>query len=492
MARSHPTLTRRGRRVRAVAMIAAVVLTVLAVAGFGVFSRLRGNITTLDAFTALGQRPGSAGAAAADGPGQPLNILLMGSDSRSGVNAQLGGAAAGARSDTVILVHISGDRKSATAVSIPRDSMVAVPSCPLDSGKAAPAAFEPFNAAFAAGGPTCTIKTVESLTGIRLDHFVVIDFAGFVRMVDALGGVDLCIAAPIKDSNADLDVAAGPQTVDGHTALGLVRARYTLGDGSDLGRIGRQQQFVAAMIRKIHSAGILANPVRLFSFMDAATQSLTTDPALASAASLAALAGTLSGVGAGNIGFLTIPTLPWPQDRNRVMFAQPAADAIWSALKADQAIPHDAPPSTTPSGAGGQPPTPAPASAPSPAHSQVLVRVLDGAGRPGMAQQAAAALRGQGFHVLSVGTAPRRDVSASVVQYGPGSQGAAQAVAGVVAAAPQPVGGQGDPAVTLLLGSDFPSPGPAPAGASGAAAGSTPAPTASSETAADTACLGSR
>ena len=156
-------LTRRRRRLRTMAVVTVVALVALAEVGYAV-ARLQGNVGTLNAFGALGDRPAGSPA----GSSQPINILVMGSDSRAGANAALGGADQGARSDTVILLHVAGDRKSATAVSIPRDSMVQVPACPLDGGKSTSSTFEQFNTAFAVGGPTCTIKTVESLTGSDL------------------------------------------------------------------------------------------------------------------------------------------------------------------------------------------------------------------------------------------------------------------------------------------------------------------------------------
>ncbi len=312
-----------------------------------------------------------------------------------------------------------------------------------------------------------------------------IDFAGFVGLVDALGGVDVCIAQPIKDPKANLDIKAGLQTVDGRTALGLVRERYAVGNGSDLARIGRQQQFVGAMIRKIQSAGILLNPVRLFNVMDAATKSLTTDPGLASVQNLVSLARSVQGIPSGNITFVTVPTVPWSQDRNRVVFQQDSADAIWSALKADTPVPTGA----VPGSAAMAPPSPA--STPTP--SQVSLRILNGTARPGLARQVAAALRQQGFRVLGIGSAPARNVATTVVQHGAGDERFAQVVARAASGAPQVIAPTAGHTVTLLLGSDFTTVTPLPAsGNTGTGSPTATPPPAPSTSAADSTCLGSK
>jgi len=178
-------------------------------------------------------------------------------------------------------VHLSPTRNEAAVISFPRDSLVQLPAC--RSGERRPGQqrrLGMINSSFSFGGIGCTWKTMEALTGIHIDHFVTIDFTGFKGMVDAIGGVDLCIPEPIRDNYVQLDLPAGWQTLQGEQALGYVRTRHSIGDRSDIGRIQRQQDFVVAMAKKTLSSWTLINPVRLLGFLNTATKSITTDPAL--------------------------------------------------------------------------------------------------------------------------------------------------------------------------------------------------------------------
>ncbi len=199
-------------------------------------------------------------------------------------------------SDTTILLHVSADRKLAYGVSLPRDAMVERPSCERKDGNGTdPGGLSMFNAAYAVGGPACTIKTVEKLTDIRINHFVVIDFNGFRKMVDALGGVEVCVPKEVNDTTGHIYLPAGTYDVKGQRALDYVRVRHSISENGDIGRMKRQQTFLASMANKAVSAGTLVNPVRLYSFLDAATKSLTTDPGLASIKKLGGLAKSLHG-----------------------------------------------------------------------------------------------------------------------------------------------------------------------------------------------------
>ena len=164
-----------------------------------------------------------------------------------------------------------------------------------------------FNAAYAVGGPACTIKTVEKLTNIRINHFVVIDFNGFRKMVDALGGVEVCVPKEVNDTTGHIYLPAGTYNVKGQRALDYVRVRHDISDNGDIGRMKRQQTFLASMANKAVSAGTLVNPVRLVKFLDAATKSLTTDTGLSSLNKLGGLAKSLKGIGLDQIQFLTVP-----------------------------------------------------------------------------------------------------------------------------------------------------------------------------------------
>ena len=246
---ARPVQRRRGRRVvRWLALAVVAGLLVTAGGAFGVYRKLEGNIASLDIFGTLGSPRGRGGRRSEPA----LNILLIGSDTRETTEdlvAAGGEDVPGARSDTTILLHLSADRSRAVAVSIPRDSWVPVPSCTTADGGASAPVTTKFNAAFETGGPACTIQTVESLN-VRIDHFVVIDFAGFTNMVGALGGVDVCVPEETTDSASGLDLPAGRSTIDGDQALAFVRARKGIGDGSDLGRIDRQQAFLASWCKR--------------------------------------------------------------------------------------------------------------------------------------------------------------------------------------------------------------------------------------------------
>ena len=209
------------------------------------------------------------------------NVLLVGSDNRTGADtfaqAPKGQQRVdGQRSDTVILAHLAKGNQRATLVSLPRDSWVTIPPYTDAKGVLQPAHFDKLNAAFSLGGAALLVSTVQELTGIHVDHYVEIDFAGFQNMVGALGGVDICLTKPAHDVQTGLNLTAGPHHLDGKTALEFVRQRYGLPLG-DIDRIKRQQQFLASMVRKIESAGTLANPLKLNDFLNALTKSISVD-----------------------------------------------------------------------------------------------------------------------------------------------------------------------------------------------------------------------
>ena len=323
---------------KAVAVSLATVLVVTLTAGFFVYRHLEGNITSMDVEDALGtDRPEEV--VKADVEHKPLNILLLGSDTREGQgNSNIGGDTPGL-SDTTILLHLSADRDRAYGVSIPRDSMVERPECERKDGQGTdPGGLRMFNEAYAVGGPACTIKTVESITNIRINHFVVVDFNGFKNMVDALGGVPVCVPEEVNDNIGHIYLPAGSYEVKGQQALSYVRLRHGLSENGDIGRMKRQQAFLAAMANKAISAGTLLNPVRLYNFLDAATKSLTTDPDLASLGKLRGLAGQMKDIGLGKIQFLTVPWESYPADPNRVQLA-PEADVLWRLLRNDEELP---------------------------------------------------------------------------------------------------------------------------------------------------------
>jgi LCP family protein required for cell wall assembly len=298
--------------------------------------RLQQNIRAVDVTPELGRDRPTAPAADSAGD-RPLNLLVVGSDSREGANGFIGGKVDEGRSDTTLVLHLSADRRRALAVSIPRDSMVRVPSCTDRAGQQHPGAERQFNDAYTIGGVACTQRTVEQLTGLRLDHYVVVDFAGFKDMVDALGTVPICLPAAVDDVRHHIRLPAGRSRVDGTRALAYVRERYALGDGGDLGRIDRQQAFLASVLQEATGAGTLTDPPKLYRFLEAATRSVTMDPDLAGVGALTSLARQVAAIGLTHIQFVTVPNEPYPPDPNRLQWA-PASRALWTALRDDAPV----------------------------------------------------------------------------------------------------------------------------------------------------------
>ncbi|WP_373302507.1 LCP family protein [Streptomyces gelaticus] len=319
------------------ALGASFVVLVAAGVGAWLYRKLDGNIRT-DTSTAAElkvyerERPASV-------VHDAENILLIGSDSRAGDNRKYGRDDGGSqRSDTTILLHLAADRKSVTAMSLPRDLMVEIPVCHGADGAATKKQFAQFNWAFELGGTACTIRTVEKMTGIRIDHHMVVDFDGFKDMVDAVDGVEVCLKKPVDDADAHLKLPAGRQKLDGEQALGYVRARKSIGNGSDTERMDRQQQFLGALVNKVQSDGVLLNPTRLYPVLDAATKALTTDPGLDSLKDLYELVRGLRNVPTDKVQFLTVPRQPYAANANRDELVQPDADRLFKRLRKDDPV----------------------------------------------------------------------------------------------------------------------------------------------------------
>ncbi|MFD9864101.1 LCP family protein [Streptomyces alboflavus] len=406
-ARRRPARAKRRPLRWALGSVTALLL-VTAGAGVWIYQDLNGNIHAADIDGKLGgDRPANLS------PGSK-NLLVVGSDSREGANAQYGQGLETMQSDTLMLVHIPADRKWATVVSFPRDSWVQIPACDKGDGSQSATHHFKINEAFSIGGSTgdvasaaaCTIKTVEAATGLRVDHFLSLDFQGFKGMVNALGGIEVCPEQPIHDKKAHLDLEAGCQSIRGEKALGYVRTRYSVGDGSDLGRIGRQQEFMEALAGKAQSK--LANPKALYGFLKSATKSLTTDSSLAGIKPLYGLASELKGVPGDRLTFLTVPNYPRqadvPTDRANVVWQFPQAADLFADLARDKEV-------------GKADKAKLKAAAKNPVYaSSVRVRVLNGTESPGRAATAAEQLREAGFVVTETGNAPA-GVNATRVSY---------------------------------------------------------------------------
>jgi len=331
---------RRRRRILAwgSASLAALLVVVL-VAGLALLRHFNANIQQEDIRGLLGAQPVKLHP-------QAQNILVIGSDTRFGQGKGYGTGLVTDQSDTLMIVHIPADRTWAEVMSIPRDSWVNIPSCEMGNGqRSAPTQYK-INEAFAIGnlngnhtalGVACTVKTVEQNTGIYIDHFVVINFAGFKDMVAALGGVQECNPTPIDDPKSHLHLSAGYHMLTPTQALGYVRARYSLGDGSDLGRISRQQAFMSSLISRVKSQ--LLNPLAIYRFLDAATRSLTVDSQLGGITGLYDLGQSLRGVPSRKIAFFTLPNFPRgevvPGDTANVLWTQPEANQIFASFRDD-------------------------------------------------------------------------------------------------------------------------------------------------------------
>ncbi|MFL6061132.1 MAG: LCP family protein [Marmoricola sp.] len=356
----------RLRYLKIAAWVSAGLVLLLVAGGGWVYLRLNANIRSVDPGRDLGtDRPPSF-------PGV-LDVLVIGTDSRQGLGNRYGDDGSVGHADTNLLVHVSADRSNATVISIPRDLMVAIPDCYTASGQRVPGSpRDMFNVSLGQEGrrPGCVMKTVEDLTGIRVDHFVQVDFNAVKTMSDALGGVPVCTTEPIDDVKSGLHLVAGHDVLKGEQALAFVRTRHGVGFGSDLDRIKLQQQFVASMIRKIKSTDTLTNPKKLISVADAATKALTVDPDISSLRSLTGLALEINQVDSAHITFTTVPVLdsPLAGESGRLVLQEPAAHDLFAWVAGDHALSSRSRPGrtgTTPSGSpsgpastpGAHPPT---------------------------------------------------------------------------------------------------------------------------------------
>ncbi|NGO12539.1 LCP family protein [Streptomyces sp. HC44] len=316
---------------------AAAGVVILGGTGLGyVYFKLNGNINSVDINQALGtDRP-------LDVDNGSQDILVLGSDTRSGSNKKLGGGVddGSARADTAMIVHVYKGHKKASVVSIPRDTLIERPECTDTEGKTHDGSSSAmFNSAYSTGGAACAVKTVESMTGIRMDHYIEVDFSGFQRLIDELGGVKVTTNEDISDPDSHLDLKAGTHQLNGEQALGLVRTRHGVGDGSDLGRIQLQQAFIKALVEQVKEIGVLTSPRKLWDLADTATKTVTTDSDLDSVKALASFANGLKGIGSSNMNMVTMPVQYDPADGNRVLVAKSKAEMVWKALKNDRPIP---------------------------------------------------------------------------------------------------------------------------------------------------------
>jgi LCP family protein required for cell wall assembly len=359
--------------------------------------------------TELGQRPPQYSTTS-------MNVLVYGDDSRKGLDAHEQyilhtGKLSSNNTDTIMVVHISPGRHEVTVMSIPRDTMVPVYQCDSGPGyagqQANPSGAVQINSLLQIGGPGCLWKTVEQVTGIYINHFIGIGMLGFVKVVDDLGGVNVCVPFQVNDPVSGLNLAKGEHHINGIQALAFWRTREDLGTGSDTQRIQRDQFMSAQVVKGVLDSGLLSNPFRLLSVVSDAAASMTTDSGM-SVSDLVSIGESLHNLSSKDVQFITAPNQPWPGNSARVQFAQPQADKVFVAIAHDRTLPKVSR-TSTPSSGGAQVLTTSP--------SKVKVKVLNGSGVSGVANQAAAGLTSRGFDVTGTGNAASFEYTKSVIEY---------------------------------------------------------------------------
>lgn len=331
--RREPQGQRGSHTVAWVATGISILLVAAVLTGYAAYRAVFGKIHQLPV-TDLGKRPPRFN--------NSLNILVIGSDTRQGKNARFGAHIGGQRSDTILILHLSPGLRRAVVLSIPRDSVVPVLSCPQANGSpgqaSQPGHIEQINATFALGGPGCLWKTIEQTSHIRLDHFMELNFTGFERVVNDLGGVTICLPYAIRDARSRLRLSRGPHHVWGAAALAYWRVRY-IGLGSDLERIQRDQFLMASVAQAVKRSGMFGNPAKAYNIVSDIAASLTTDSGL-NQATMVSLARGLQALKLGAVHFVQAPVIPYPKNSNWVEWA-PDASTLFSAIAHDRALPKD-------------------------------------------------------------------------------------------------------------------------------------------------------
>ena len=453
---------RRGRRIAAIT--AGSLILVTAGCGLAIYEHLNGNIKGLPLFNGAS---GDAGSEKPDAFGRtPINVLVIGSDSRSNAgDCSLGGdCGSGQNADVEMVVHISADRSNATVMSIPRDTVADLPACKDPQNNTSMSAHAGQINSSLQYGPGCTVAAVHQLTGIPIDHFMMVTFSGVVKMSDAVGGVPVCVTSNVYDPYSHLKLAKGQHTLKGLAALEFVRSRHGFGDGSDLGRTYGQHIFLASMIRTLKSAGTLTDPTAVYGLADAATKALTVDDGLDSIPKLLSLADDVNKVPSNRITFTTMQNMPDPNNASRVLVS-PAAQNLFDAIANDQSL-------TTGTGgkAGAATATSTGTASPSPSASsvpdaQIAVRVENGSGIVGRAGAVASALVEKGFSPATTSLNAPSPATRSVLRYPAGDKEQANAVARVLRL-PSSRLVQDDTVstVTLVIGTDWSTGAAYPAG----------------------------
>lgn len=451
---------------------------VLAAGGLGhaLVVGIDGGISRIDPFSGLSDRPRVS---------RGTNFLLVGTDGRDKITEEerteyhLGGEACHC-TDTVMLVHLSADRSRASVVSLPRDTYTEIPEYTDENGRVHPVHPQKLNAAYAEGGPGLTVRAVERLTGVHLDHYLEVDFTSFMKTVDAVGGVQVCTPKPLKDDYTGLDLPVGTSSLNGGQALQYVRSRH-LDGAADLGRMQRQQRFLAALMHRVAGSGVLLNPVKFHDVASTVIGSMRADRGFGTA-QLVELGEAMRSLAPSSAEFTSVPIgvvdFPVPHLGSTVKWDGAAADRLFAALREDRPI------TSRPAGrapeaqeAKGVPPGPggdaAGATTVDVPPGRVHVQVFNGTGRPGLGQSVDAALRATGFATTGSPTnAPTAE--RTVLSYDPRWDRSVRTLAAAFPGADlRAEPGQG-PMMRVIVGSDFravhpvrgPQSGPPPGGGS--------------------------
>ncbi|GAC1487341.1 MAG: LCP family protein [Pseudarthrobacter sp.] len=435
--------------------VTTAVLTIALLGGLGFagywYFRLQSNITTA---------PLSAGDGTADVGNDStgrIQILILGSDTRDGKNAEYGSVEDSrgyGKSDVMMLMDISADNKRVSVISFPRDLLVDIPKCtdqkthmtfPALSGVM-------INEAMSQAGIGCAVDTVNKLTGLKVDHFMMADFNAVKELSNTVGGVDVCVSDAIYDPDSHLRLPAGTSSVQGEMALAFLRTRHAFADGGDLGRIKAQQGFLSSLTRKIKADGTLSNPAKMLNIADTVTQNLTVDEGLASVPSLLSLGNRLKDIDISKVAFVAVPTTPAISDSNRLQVAEPAGSQLFSALQKDIDLTNP----TAPSGPATPSAAPTETAPPVPSYNKAIqpVTVANGSGVPGRAQEIVQALVTGGF--TQTGKFTATPVTQSAVYFGTGFEDVAADVAALLGIpAAQVKSAPGVAGVQAYLGTDF-------------------------------------
>ncbi|MDX3850363.1 LCP family protein [Streptomyces sp. AK02-01A] len=442
----------------------AFILVATGAAAYTYLKHLEGNVTTTDIGSA-----GKQGFSKDDA----FNVLIIGTDKRTGRgNEGYGDKGSVGHADTNVLLHVSKDRTNATAMSIPRDLVVDIPDCPTkladDTEKVIPGTEGArFNTSLGQDGrdPGCTMRTVEAVTGIPVDHFMMADFNAVKTLTSAVEGVDVCLEQPVNDADSHLKLPAGDSTIAGEQALAFLRTRHSWGNAGDLDRIKVQQQFLGSLMRKMASGDTLTSPTKLVSLAEAATKALTVDTGIGTVSSLKDVALELKKVPTKNISFMTVLVLDNPADgpiHKTVIVNPDLAPPVFDAIKNDVSFTEVKEPKEKKQ---EKDPEAALLKGAKSGASEVRVRVLNGGAENGSAQRTLEWLQNKKGVLKSenAGSLPDdRTQSGTTLEYGPDQASQARELAalmGLRGSAMKPgesvINAQGLAAMTLTLGKDF-------------------------------------